>query len=92
MNLPIGNKNMEVTLKNALYTPKMSLTLVSTNHITLAGFTVQFKEDMCKIISPAPQQETIAEIPQINGLYTILTPFTYQAHAAHEKLFVQALH
>ena len=60
--------------------------------ITSAGFTVQFKEDMCKIISPAPQQKTIAEIPQINGLYTILTPFTHQVHAAHEKLSVHALH
>ena len=92
INLPLGNKTTGITLKNALYTPKMSLTLISTNCITSAGFTVQFEENMCKIISPAPHQKTIVEIPQINGLYTIPAPFTHQAHAAQEKLFMHALH
>ena len=70
----------------------MSLTLISTNHITSAGFTVQFKENMCKIVSPAPHKKTIAEIPLVNGLYTVHTPFTHQAHATQEKLSVHTLH
>ena len=47
---------------------------------------------MCRIISPAPHHRTIAEIPQVNGLYTISTPFTHQAHIAQERLSVHALH
>ena len=47
IDLPLCKKTTRVTLKNALYTPKMSLTLISTNRIASAGFKVQFEENMC---------------------------------------------
>ena len=92
IDLPLGDKTTRVTLKNVLYTPKMSLTLISANRITAAGFTVQLEENLCRIISPAPHKKTIAEIPHTNGLYVIPTPITHQAHTAHERLSLHALH
>ncbi|OJA08978.1 hypothetical protein AZE42_13197 [Rhizopogon vesiculosus] len=79
IDLPLGNTSMQVTLKDTLYTPKMAFTLISTNHIAAAGLTVHFEDKTCKILSPAPTHKVIAEIPQINGLYSITTHFSQRA-------------
>jgi hypothetical protein len=50
----------------------MAFTLISTNRITAAGLAVHFEGKMCKILSPAPKRELIAEIPQVDGLYSVL--------------------
>jgi hypothetical protein len=55
VELPLGQKKTTVTLKNALYAPKMAFTLISTNRITAAGLAVLFKGCMCKILSHAPK-------------------------------------
>ncbi|KIK32339.1 hypothetical protein CY34DRAFT_31590, partial [Suillus luteus UH-Slu-Lm8-n1] len=42
IDLPLGNERTNVTLKNALYAPKMAFTLISTTRITSAGLAVLF--------------------------------------------------
>jgi hypothetical protein len=90
VDLPLGNTYTTVTLKNTLYTPKMVLTLISVHQITTAGFTVQFKNDACKILFPAPKRKLIASIAQVNGLYAIPTQMEESAHVA--KLTINELH
>jgi hypothetical protein len=40
IELPLGEARTTVTLRNMLYMPKMVLTLISTHHITAAGFAI----------------------------------------------------
>jgi hypothetical protein len=88
--LLLGNKYTTVTLKNTLYTPKMVLTLISVHQITTVGFTIQFENNACKILSPAPKRKIIASIAQVNGLYAIPAPMEESAHVA--KLTINELH
>lgn len=55
IDLPLGMKRTTVTLKDTLYTPKMAFTLISANKIVAAGLAVHFEDQMCKILSPAPE-------------------------------------
>jgi hypothetical protein len=55
IDLPLGEKQTTVTLKNALYAPTMAFTVISTNCITLAGLAVLFKGWMCKILLQGPK-------------------------------------
>jgi hypothetical protein len=87
VDLLLGNKYTTITLKNTLYTPRMALTLIS---ITAVGFTVQFKNNACKIISPALKWKIITSIAQVNGLYAIPTQMEESAHVA--KLTINELH
>jgi hypothetical protein len=90
VDLPLGKKHTTVTLKNTLYTPKMALTLISAHQITTVGFTVQFENDACNILSPTPKRKLIASIAQVNGLYAIPTQMEEGAHVA--KLTINELH
>jgi hypothetical protein len=90
VNLLLSNTYTTITLKNTLYTPKMALTLISAHQITAARFTVQFENDACKILSPAPKQKLIALIAQVNGLYAIPTQTEESTHVA--KLTINGLH
>jgi hypothetical protein len=93
IDLPLGSTSTQVTLKDTLYTPKMAFTLISTNHIAAAGLAVHFEDKMCKILSPAPTRQVIAEIPQINGLYSIAASASSQrANVAKLKLTISKLH
>jgi hypothetical protein len=90
VDLPLGNNYTTVTLENTLYTPKMALTLISAHRITTAGFTVQFKNDACNILSPTPKRKLITSIAQVNGLYAIPAQMEESAHVA--KLTINELH
>jgi hypothetical protein len=92
IDLPLGTKRTTVTLKDALYAPTMAFTLISTNQIASAGLAVLFEGKMCKILSKGPKREVIAEIPQVQGLYTIENQRTLHAHAARMKLTVGQAH
>jgi hypothetical protein len=93
IDLPLGEKQMTVTLKNALYAPTMVFTLISTNHITLAGLAVLFEGQMCKILSQGPKRRVIAEIPQVEGLYSVNGAHQkHHAKFAKSKLTINALH
>jgi len=90
VELPLEEKRTTVTLKNILYTPKMALTLISTNRIVAAGYAVHFENKHCKILVPAPRRKLIASIPQINGLYIVPAQAEESANVA--KLTVYELH
>jgi len=90
MELPLGDKRTTVTLKGALYTPKMALTLISTNWIAAAGYAVHFENKHCNILTPVPGWKLIASIPQVNGLYAI--PAQAEESANMAKLTVCELH
>ena len=55
LNLPNGESQTKFSLKNTLYVPKMTNTLISTNRMTAAGFSVIFEDKLCKILSPPPK-------------------------------------
>lgn len=93
INLPLGNERTNVTLKNALYAPKMAFTLISTTRITSAGLAVLFEGRMCQILSKGPDRCVIAEIPQVEGLYSVVGRRQgHHAHLAKAKLTVNELH
>jgi hypothetical protein len=92
IDLPLGNMSTQVTLNDTLYTPKMAFTLILTNHIAAAGLAVHFEDKMCKILSPAPTHQVIAEILQINGLYSITVSASQHANIAKLKLTISELH
>jgi len=92
LDLPLGDKRMTVTLKNALHVPKMAFTLISTNRIAAAGFAILFEDKMCKILSPGPKRSTIAEIPQVDGLYSVAARSQHRANVAKGKLTICELH
>jgi hypothetical protein len=51
----------------------MAFTFISTNRIASAGLAVLFEGRMCKILSKGPNREVIAEIPQVEGLYSVVS-------------------
>jgi hypothetical protein len=90
IDLLLGKFHTMVTLKNALYTPKMVFTLISTTRMAVAGYAIHFESRMCKIMSPLPARKVIATITQIDGLYSIPASAQPEAHIA--KLSVSDLH
>jgi hypothetical protein len=72
----------------------MAFTLISTNCITEAGMAVLFKGRMCTILSHGPNRTVIAEIPKVEGLYSLVGAGRRQhhAHIAKAKLTVCELH
>jgi hypothetical protein len=68
----------------------MALTLILAHQIIAAGFTVQFENNTCKILSPAPKWKLITSIAQVNGLYAIPAQTEESAHVA--KLTINELH
>jgi hypothetical protein len=92
LDLPLGPKHTSVTLKDTLYTPKMAFTLISANCIAAAGLAVHFEDQMCRILSPGPNWKVIAEIPQIEGLYSIKNQHQHRANVAETKLTIHELH
>jgi hypothetical protein len=92
MNLLLGSKWTMVTLKDALHVPKMSYMLVATNRITAAGLAVHFEGTNCRILSSGPKRQVIAEIPHVDGLYTVTGQHEHHAALAKEKLTLGELH
>jgi len=94
LELPLGKKCTRVTLKDTLYAPTMAFTLISTNRITEEGMAVQFEGRMCTILSRGLNCTAIAEIPKVEGLYSLTGGGKHQhhAHMAKGKLTVRELH
>ena len=92
LDLPLGDKRTTVTLKNTLYTPKMAFTLISANRIAAAGLAIHFEDRMCQILSPGPQRKVIAEIPKIEGLYSVISARKHSANTVGIKHTISKLH
>jgi hypothetical protein len=70
----------------------MAFTLISTNRIASAGLAILFKGRMCKILSKGPNWQVIAEIPQVEGLYSVASQHREHANVAKVKLTVCEAH
>jgi hypothetical protein len=92
IDLPLGKTRTTVTLKDALYVPKMAFMLIATNRIAAAGLAVHFEDKMCKILSSAPKRTVIAEIPQVEGLYAVVAQHKHHAAIARGTLTLCELH
>ena len=66
INIPNGASSTPVTLKDALYAPDMSMTVISINRIVNAGYSVAFEPEGCLIKTRAGK--ILGVIPQKNGL------------------------
>jgi hypothetical protein len=64
-----GNKLTSITLKNVLYAPRLSMTLISISKITAAGGSVLFSKDFCRIYDK--NWKITGEIKMQNGLYQV---------------------
>ncbi|KAG2117136.1 uncharacterized protein F5147DRAFT_531746, partial [Suillus discolor] len=49
IQLPNGESNTRILLKDVLYAPKMGVTLASISWLTTAGYAALFRENSCKI-------------------------------------------
>jgi hypothetical protein len=70
----------------------MAFTLISANRIAEAGLAIHFEERMCKILSPGPQRKVIAEIPQVEGLYRIVSVPKHSANIVGTGRTINELH
>jgi hypothetical protein len=75
--------------KHPLHTKDGTNTNLSASNYS-CGFSVQFKNNACKILSPALKWKIIASIAQVNGLYAIPAQAEESAHMA--KLTINELH
>ena len=67
--VPNGEKKTTLTLKNVLYTPNITFTLISMGRCDNAGFSSTFVDGKCSIQNPVGT--TIAQIPRVGGVYQV---------------------
>ena len=67
--VPKGETKTKVLLRDVLYAPAMSATLISISKIAVAKHTVTFRNSILEIYDPAGKQ--IGEIRCSNGLYSV---------------------
>ena len=89
IDVPNGASTTPITLKDALYAPDMSMTVVSISRIAGAGYSVAFKGTNCMIKN---QHGTIVrDIPaSLNGLYKVEHALT--AAAVAEQVDILTVH
>jgi LTR polyprotein gag-polypeptide-like protein/Pol polyprotein len=89
ITVPNGTSTTPITLKNTLYTPDMGLTVVSISHIAVAGYSVAFEGNSCKIKDK--KGAIVGSIAaSLNGLYKVEHPL--MAVAAVEQVNILTLH
>ena len=67
-----GSDKTKVIFKNTIYTLEMAFTLISISRLDKADYSIVFTKGMCMIKNPTSQ--TIATIPNSDGLYKIASP------------------
>jgi hypothetical protein len=81
INVPNGSESMHITLRDTLYTPEMTLTIISISKIASAGYSVIFKGKICKIKNKSGK--TVGKIKaRPNGLYRVDRPILAAAVTA----------
>jgi hypothetical protein len=71
VDLPNGDKQTRVTLKDVLYAPKMAFTLLSPQRLSKHKYAVHIEDGHCEIWTPRPRHKIIARIPESHGLYRL---------------------
>ncbi|PFH45278.1 hypothetical protein AMATHDRAFT_9586 [Amanita thiersii Skay4041] len=85
--LPMGKDqmSMRVTLKDVLYSPQFSFTLISVSQMDQNGFGIKMVGGICTITTPEPNSHIIGHIPEVQGLYCVSLA-TKHAHTEHTHL------
>jgi hypothetical protein len=90
VEVPDGKSSTSITLKDVLYAPNLSNTVISVNRISLAGYSVTFEDSKC-IIKDKRRNMVIGVIPMSpNGLYKV--EHAYAAIIAPERISLAMLH
>ena len=94
IELPKGQEHSCITLKDALFSPDITFTLISTSRITQAEFSVCMIKGFCEIWSPEPSSVLVARIPEVNGLYNVATTIEVAAttHPSAACMSLRHLH
>jgi hypothetical protein len=71
----------EILLKDVLYAPHLSVSLISISKICTAGGAVMFRNDFCRIYNQ--KKKLIGEIKVANGLYRVYHPNEAGMAASH---------
>lgn len=94
VDLPNGSQRTRATLKDVLYAPNLSFTLISVTRLDKAGYSVEISDGMCSIRKPRPERTVIARIPESAGLYRVAglaLPDSLHANVAH-PVSISTLH
>jgi hypothetical protein len=90
VEVPDGESSTSITLKDILYAPNLSNTVISVNRISLAGYSITFEDSKC-IIKDKRWNMVIGIIPvSPNGLYKV--EHAYAAIIAPERVSLVMLH
>ena len=90
INVPNGSKSTHITLRDALYAPDMTLTVISISKIASAGYSVIFEGKFCKIKNKIGKIVGKIEA-RPNGLYRVDRPIA-SAAAAQEQVDILTIH
>jgi Pol polyprotein len=75
IKVPNGKGLTDVLLKDVLHAPNLALIVILIGHITKAGYTVQFAEDLCTI-KKGDDGPIIGQFPAgMNGLFKVKHAF-----------------
>ena len=89
INVPNGESSTPITLKDTLYAPDMTMTVVSISRIAAAGYSVAFEGKSCQIKSKTGK--IVGDIPAApNGLYKV--EHSLAAAAAAEQVDILTVH
>jgi hypothetical protein len=90
VEVPDGESSTSITLKDVLYTPNLSNTVISINWISLASYSITFEDSKC-IIKDKRWNMVIGIIPMSpNRLYKV--KHAYTAVIAPEHVSLAMLH
>ena len=94
IELPNRSDKTKVVFKNAIHALEMVFTLISISQLDKAGYSIIFNKGMCT--GKNPKTQTIATIPNSNGLYKIATPIASDtknmANIVFEKMSISQAH
>ena len=90
VEIPNNKAKTTMTLKDVLYCPNLGFTLVSVSKIAAAGYTVLFKDAICRILDRTGK--VVGEIEACNGLYRVSSNPDRASVAIAQKSSIVALH
>ena len=56
ISLPNGHCHTHILLRDTLYVPQMTSTLISVNRLEKAGYAIHIENNVCQILSPRPKR------------------------------------
>jgi len=90
VDVPHGPMSRHIVLKDALFTPKVRLTIISISCLMESRYEAQFKEGRCIIMR---RGDVIGSVPiSKNGLFKTRHAYTLTAHNSSELIDLPTLH